>query len=75
VTVDIGVVALVAPLPWLAIYRISAPINEQLRTAAAAHTVPADTADLQRRGDGVIWPRAVLQTVALVGLLTIVVLL
>lgn len=66
--------ALVALLGWLAIYlRISAPINKVLRAAAASHTVPADTRNLQQGWDSVIWPRALLQTVALAGLLTIIV--
>jgi uncharacterized membrane protein len=66
-----GALALVALLAWLTIYlRISAPINKTLRAAAAGHTVPADTRVLQQRWDSVIWPRAVLQTMALAGLLT-----
>ena len=36
-------------------------------------TVPADTRILQQRWDSVIWTRAALQTVALAGLLTILV--
>ena len=69
-----GAVAFVALLAWLAIYlRISAPINNRLRTAAASHTVPADIKSLQQRWDSVIWARAALQAVALAGLLTIVV--
>ncbi|WP_328493173.1 DUF1772 domain-containing protein [Streptomyces sp. NBC_00414] len=68
-----GAVALAALLLWLAVYlRISAPINKRLRAAAADHAVPADTRELQQRWDSVIWPRALLQTVALAGLLTIV---
>ena len=68
-----GAIALAALLAWLAIYlRISAPINKKLRAAAASHTVPADTRQLQQRWDSVIWPRAVLQTIALAGLLTII---
>lgn len=68
-----GALALVALLAWLAIYlRISAPINKTLRAAAASHTVPADTNNLQQRWDSVIWPRAALQTIALAGLLTII---
>jgi hypothetical protein len=67
-------VALVALLAWLAIYlRISAPINERLRAAAANHTVPADTKELQQRWDRVIWLRAILQAIALAGLLTVIV--
>ncbi|MFS8202214.1 DUF1772 domain-containing protein [Streptomyces sp. CWNU-52B] len=67
-----GGVALLALLGWLAVYlRISAPINKRLRAAAAGHTVPADTRRLQQRWDSVIWPRALLQTVALAGLLTV----
>ena len=63
---------LVALLAWLAIYvRISAPINKRLRAAAASHTTPSDTRALQQRWDSVIWARAVLQAVALAGLLTI----
>jgi hypothetical protein len=66
-------VALVALLAWLAIYlRISAPINKRLRAAAASHTVPADTKELQQRWDRVIWVRAILQAVALAGLITII---
>ncbi len=62
-----------ALLAWLAIYpRISAPINKQLRAAAASHTVPADTRILQQRWDSVIWTRAALQAVALTGLLIMV---
>jgi hypothetical protein len=69
-----GALALVALLAWLAVYlRISAPINKTLRAAAASHTVPADIRILQQRWDSVIWPRAVLQTIALAGLLTIIV--
>jgi anthrone oxygenase-like protein len=67
-------IALVALLAWLAIYlRISAPINKKLRTAAANHTVPADTKELQRSWDRVIWLRAVLQVIALAGLLAVIV--
>ncbi|MEU8718624.1 DUF1772 domain-containing protein [Streptomyces sp. NPDC048663] len=67
-----GGIALVSLLLWLAIYlRISAPINKRLRAAAASHTVPADTRQLQQRWDSVIWSRALLQTVALAGLLTL----
>lgn len=69
-----GAIALVALLAWLAIYlRISAPINKRLRVAAASHAVPADTRILQQRWDSVIWARAALQTVALAGLLTIII--
>lgn len=68
-----GALALVALLAWLAIYlRISAPINKTLRAAAAGHTVPADTSNLQQRWDSVIWPRAALQTITLAGLLTFI---
>lgn len=66
--------ALVALLAWLAIYlRISAPINKRLRAAAASHTVPADTKELQQRWDRVIWLRAALQAIALAGLLAVIV--
>ncbi|MCW8096961.1 DUF1772 domain-containing protein [Streptomyces tauricus] len=69
-----GAVALLALLLWLAIYlRISAPINKRLRAAAADHTVPPDTRQLQQRWDSVIWTRALLQTIALAGLVTAVV--
>ncbi|MFE7978388.1 anthrone oxygenase family protein [Streptomyces shenzhenensis] len=68
-----GAIALAALLLWLAIYlRISAPINKRLRAAAASHTVPADTRELQQRWDSVIWARALLQTIALAGLLVII---
>lgn len=68
-----GATAVAALLLWLAIYlRISAPVNKRLRAAAASHTVPADTRELQQRWDGVIWARALLQTIALGGLLTII---
>ncbi|UPZ27530.1 DUF1772 domain-containing protein [Streptomyces sp. LRE541] len=68
-----GAVALPALLLWLAIYlRISAPINKRLRAAAADHTVPPDTRQLQQRWDNVIWTRALLQTIALAGLVTAV---
>jgi hypothetical protein len=68
-----GAVALVALLAWLLIYaRISAPINKKLRAAAASHTVPADTRQLQQRWDSVIWARTVLQTIALAGFLTVI---
>jgi hypothetical protein len=68
-----GAIALAALLARLAIYsRISAPINKQLRAAAANHTVPPDTRALQQRWDSVIWPRAALQSLALAGLLTAV---
>jgi len=62
--------ALLALVIWLAVYaRVSAPINKRLRTAAASHTVPADTRALQRRWQSVIWFRAALQACALAGLL------
>ena len=61
-------------LVWLVSYlRISAPINKRLRAAAASHTVPADTKNLQQRWDSVIWARATLQAIALAGLLTIII--
>jgi hypothetical protein len=67
-----GAIASAALLAWLAIYtRISAPINKQLRAAAANHTTPPDTRALQDRWDSVIWTRAGLQATALAGLLTI----
>ncbi|WP_100524853.1 anthrone oxygenase family protein [Mycobacteroides abscessus] len=67
-------VALVALLGWLAIYaRVSAPINKTLRAAAASHTVPSDTKELQQRWDRVIWLRAALQTIALGGFLTVII--
>jgi Anthrone oxygenase len=67
-----GTIALAALLAWLAIYaRISAPINKRLRAAAANHTTPPDTRALQQRWDSVIWTRALLQAVALTGVLTI----
>jgi hypothetical protein len=70
----VAAIALVALLAWLAIYlRISAPINKRLRAAAATHTVPADTRTLQYDWDRVIWLRAALQTIALAGLLTVIV--
>jgi hypothetical protein len=60
-----GATAVAALLAWLAIYvRVSAPINKQLRAAAARHSVPADTRALQEGWDSVIWARAVLQAVA-----------
>ncbi|AYY14190.1 DUF1772 domain-containing protein [Actinobacteria bacterium YIM 96077] len=66
--------ALLALLAWLAVYlRISAPINTRLRAAAAGHTVPVDTRELQQRWDRVIWLRAALQTIALGGLLAVIV--
>jgi hypothetical protein len=66
----IGAIALLALLTWLAIYlRISAPINATLRRAAASSSVPPDTRALQQHWDHVIWPRAALQGIALVGLL------
>ncbi|MEV0276746.1 DUF1772 domain-containing protein [Streptomyces sp. NPDC050610] len=66
--------ALIALLAWLAVYlRISAPINKKLRAAAASNTVPTDTKELQQRWDGVIWLRTALQTIALAGLLTVIV--
>jgi uncharacterized membrane protein len=69
-----GATALAALLVWLAIYlRISAPINKKLRTAAASHTTPADTRNLQQHWDSVIWTRATLQAIALAGLLTIII--
>jgi hypothetical protein len=67
-----GAIAVVALLAWLAIYiRISAPINKRLTAAAINHTTPPDTRALQQRWDSVIWTRAVLQAVALAGLLTV----
>jgi hypothetical protein len=67
-----GSVALAALLLWLVVYlRISAPINRELRAAAAGHTVPPGVRRLQQRWDSVIWPRAALQTIALAGLLTL----
>lgn len=69
-------IALVALLAWLAIYlRVSAPINKRLRAAAASRTVPADTKELQQRWDRVIWLRTALQTIALVGLLSVIIIL
>lgn len=66
--------ALVALLAWLAVYlRSSAPINQRLRAAAASHTVPADTKELQQRWDRVIWLRTALQTIALGGLLAVII--
>ena len=63
-------VALAALLGWLAIYAgVSAPLNRRLREAAATHTVPPETRSWQQQWDAVIYPRAALQTVALVGLL------
>ncbi len=67
-------IALAALLVWLVIYlRVSAPINKELRAAAATHTVPAGTRTLQHDWDRVIWFRAALQTIALAGLLTVIV--
>ena len=67
-----GAVALAALLSWLGIYaRVSAPINERLREAAATGHVPADTRSLQQRWDSVIWFRAGLQALALAGLLAV----
>jgi hypothetical protein len=69
-----GAIALAALLVWLVIYlRVSAPINKRLRAAAASHTVPVDTKNLQQRWDSVIWARATLQAIALAGLLTIII--
>src|SRR4249919_1118873 len=57
-------------LVWLALYvRVAAPINRQLTAAARAHLTPPSARALQRRWDGVINVRAVLQGVALVLLL------
>lgn len=65
-----AVVALAALLGWLAIYlTVSAPLNLRLREAASTRTVPPETRSWQQRWDAVIWPRAALQTIALVGLL------
>jgi hypothetical protein len=64
--------ALLALAIWLAIYLgISAPVNRRLRAAASSHTVPSDTRALQQRWDSVIWFRAGLQTIALAGLLIV----
>lgn len=61
--------ALVALLGWLAIYlRISAPINRTLTAAADRGDTPADARALQRRWDGVVTLRAVLQVVAMAAL-------
>ena len=66
----LAAVALAALLGWLTIYTtISAPLNRHLRNAAATHTVPPGTRAWQQRWDAVIYPRAALQTIALLGLL------
>jgi hypothetical protein len=59
---------------WLRIYILTrARYNKRLRAAAADHTTPPDTRALQQRWDSVIWTRAVLQAIALAGLLTILI--
>lgn len=61
--------SLVALIAWLSIYlKVSAPVNRRLRTAAAHGLVPVDTRMLQNRWDSVIPTRAVLQAIALAGL-------
>jgi hypothetical protein len=51
-----GATALAALLAWLAIYvRVSAPINRQLRAAAATHAVPPH---ISRQGGGAVPFRA-----------------
>jgi hypothetical protein len=66
--------AALAQATWLGIYLgISAPINKELRAAAASHSVPSNTRALQQRWDAVIWPRAALRGVALGGLLVVLI--
>jgi hypothetical protein len=61
--------AVTAQAVWLIIYlRISAPINHTLTAAAKTGRVPPDARSLQRKWDGVITARAILQAVALAAL-------
>jgi hypothetical protein len=54
---------------WLIIYlRVSAPINRTLTAAARTGNVPSDARSLQRRWDGVIVTRAILQGIAVAAL-------
>lgn len=61
--------AVAALVVWLVIYlRISAPINHALTAAAASGHIPPDARSLQRRWDGVITVRALLQAAAVAAL-------
>jgi hypothetical protein len=61
--------ALLVLILWMVLYtRIAAPINRALTAAAADGTVPADTRAMQQRWDSIIVVRAVLQGVALLGM-------
>ena len=51
--------------------RIAAPINRRLTDAAAAHEIPADARQLQKRWDSIIGLRIALQTVALMLLVSV----
>jgi hypothetical protein len=62
-------VAVAVLAAWLIIYvRVSAPINRTLTAAAKTGDVPSDARSLQRRWDGVIVTRAVLQGIAVAAL-------
>lgn len=64
-----GLVATVALLIWLAIYRmVNAPINRELTAAALENRVPENARALQTRWDSVITARVVLQGIAVAAL-------
>lgn len=67
VTAGLAVLALAI---WLVLYvRIAKPINEAQKAAARSGVIPPNARALQDRWDSILYPRVILQALALVGLL------
>jgi uncharacterized membrane protein (UPF0136 family) len=68
--------ATTAIVVFVAVYsRVSKPVNAALTAAAASDTIPGNARALQARWDSVITARALLQAVALLGLVVALMLL
>lgn len=62
--------AVLALAIWLVLYvRIAKPINEAQKAAARSGVIPPNARALQDRWDSILYPRVILQALALVGLL------
>ncbi|WP_063035279.1 hypothetical protein [Nocardia grenadensis] len=67
VSAGLAVLALVV---WLVLYaRIAKPINAAQKAAARSGVIPPNARALQDRWDSILYPRVILQALALVGLL------
>lgn len=69
VSAGAAAVAVVALVVWLVLYaRIAKPVNVVQKAAALSGVIPENARALQQRWESIIFPRVVLQAIALVAL-------